>query len=156
MWEQSSQKSRMVFQRQSIFCFVQENAAFGVQGRKAASSASPVIILLLLLVLLVIAGRYCCLPLMRASLFKSSRNLWPHSSFPLVFFRDPGQLRGGICDFSCYSVATACRLINYFTQICSVALEHAHSRAVLCLCERQAWCSAALQKLRGCLDVIWP
>ena len=54
---------------------VQENAAFGVQGRKAASSASPLMILLLLVVLLLIAGRYCCLPLLQASVFKNRRKV---------------------------------------------------------------------------------
>ena len=52
---------------------LQENAAFGVSGRKAASSASPIIILLLLVVLVVLGARYCCLPLLRGGSQRNGR-----------------------------------------------------------------------------------
>jgi len=60
---------------QKGFISLQENAAFGVTGRRAASSASPVIVILLSLVLTFICVRYCCMPLLRDCLKRQEKIL---------------------------------------------------------------------------------
>jgi len=57
------------------FISMQENAAYGVTGRRAVSSASPIIVVLLSFVLLFIIVRYCCLPLVNDCLLRQEKVL---------------------------------------------------------------------------------
>jgi len=71
------QVSDLSMGRHVQFCLLslQENAAYGVTGRRAVSSASPIIVVLLSFVLLFIIVRYCCLPLVNDCLLRQEKVL---------------------------------------------------------------------------------